>query len=79
MDERLRFAARLLEGEKMAAVCREFGIFQNSKRASSLPEKKAFIGGTRSFVFEQGGSLAPFIHRQKLAVARYIGRTQFGR
>ena len=26
MDERLRFVARLLEGEKMAAVCREFGI-----------------------------------------------------
>jgi len=26
MDERLRFVARLLEGEAMAAVCREFGI-----------------------------------------------------
>ncbi len=26
MDERLRFIARLLEGEKMAALCREFGI-----------------------------------------------------
>lgn len=26
MDERLRFVARLLEGENMAAVCREFGI-----------------------------------------------------
>lgn len=26
MDERLRFVARLLEGEKMASVCREFGI-----------------------------------------------------
>lgn len=26
MDERLRFIARLLEGEKMAVVCREFGI-----------------------------------------------------
>ena len=26
MDERLRFIARLLEGEKMATVCREFGI-----------------------------------------------------
>lgn len=25
MDERLRFVAKLLEGEKMAAVCREFG------------------------------------------------------
>ena len=26
MDERLRFIARLLEGEKMAVLCREFGI-----------------------------------------------------
>ncbi len=26
MDERLRFVARLLEGEKMAALCDEFGI-----------------------------------------------------
>ena len=25
-DERLRFVARLLEGEKMAGLCREFGI-----------------------------------------------------
>jgi transposase len=26
MDERLRFVARILEGEKMAVACREFGI-----------------------------------------------------
>ncbi|RMH25010.1 MAG: IS481 family transposase, partial [Planctomycetota bacterium] len=26
MDERLRFIARLLEGEKMAGLCREFGV-----------------------------------------------------
>src|SRR5207253_7752389 len=26
MDERLRFVARLLDGEKMAALCREFDI-----------------------------------------------------
>ena len=26
MDERLRFVARLLDGEKMAVVCREFGV-----------------------------------------------------
>ena len=26
MDERLRFVARLLDGQKMAAVCREFDI-----------------------------------------------------
>ena len=26
MDERLRFVARLLDGEAMSEVCREFGI-----------------------------------------------------
>jgi transposase len=26
MDERLKFVARLLEGEKMSSLCREFGI-----------------------------------------------------
>jgi len=26
MDERVRFVARLLEGEKMAALCREFAM-----------------------------------------------------
>ena len=31
MDERLRFVARLLEGEKMAPLCAEFGI---SRKAS---------------------------------------------
>ena len=30
MDERLRFVARLLDGEKMAALCREFGIFRKT-------------------------------------------------
>ena len=25
MDERLRFVAKLLDGEKMAVMCREFG------------------------------------------------------
>ena len=26
MDERLKFVARLLDGEKVAGLCREFGI-----------------------------------------------------
>ena len=26
MDERMRFVARLLDGEKMAGLCEEFGI-----------------------------------------------------
>ena len=30
MDERLRFVARLLEGEKMAPLCAEFGMSRKS-------------------------------------------------
>ena len=30
MDERLRFVAKLLEGEKMASECREFGIYRKT-------------------------------------------------
>ncbi len=30
MDERLRFVARLLDGEKMALLCREFDISRKS-------------------------------------------------
>ena len=45
MDERLRFVARLLEGEKMAPLCAEFGIsrktgykiFDRYKDAGSRP------------------------------------------
>jgi putative transposase len=30
MDERLKFVARVLEGEKMAVLCREFDISRNT-------------------------------------------------
>ena len=30
MDERVRFVARLLDGEKMAVLCEEFGISRNT-------------------------------------------------
>jgi hypothetical protein len=34
MDERLRFVARLLEGEKMAPLCAEFGISRTCRSPS---------------------------------------------
>ena len=45
MDERLRFVARLLDGEAMSEVCREFGIsrktgykiFERYKEQGSRP------------------------------------------
>ena len=34
MDERLRFVARLLDGEKMAALCREVDVSRKYRPAS---------------------------------------------
>ena len=36
MDERLKFVARLLEGEKMAPLCREFGISRKTATRYSI-------------------------------------------
>ena len=48
MDERLRFVARLLEGEKMAPLCAEF-VRANTEAGSSRPVamvfRAAFRGG----------------------------------
>jgi hypothetical protein len=41
MDERLRFVARLLEGEQMSLVCREFGI--SRKKAAGAHELRQDI------------------------------------
>ena len=38
MDERLRFVARLLEGEKMAPLCTEFGISRKTGYLRPLHE-----------------------------------------
>jgi integrase len=32
MDERLKFVARLLDGEEMAGLCREFGVSRKTDR-----------------------------------------------
>jgi hypothetical protein len=40
MDERLRFVARLLDGEAMSAVCRAFG--RNLSRPFSAPAACSF-------------------------------------
>ena len=36
MDERLRFVARRLEGEKMAPLCAEFGISRKTGYKTSM-------------------------------------------
>src|ERR1700739_3530601 len=42
MDERLKFIARLLDGEKMAGLCREFGV--SRKTGYSIPAPYNEIG-----------------------------------
>ena len=42
MEERLRFVARLLEGEGMSELCREFGI--SRKTCQSALERDPLIG-----------------------------------
>ena len=51
MDERLRPVARLLDGEKMAVMCREYlaegrhdVTLMKAKRAQ-LPNRRAVVGG----------------------------------
>jgi hypothetical protein len=41
MDERLKFIARLLDGEKMAPMCREFGI----SRVTGVQQLHILIAG----------------------------------
>ena len=40
MDERLRFVARLLDGEEMSALCREFGI---SRKTGYRIDRKSVV------------------------------------
>ena len=48
MDERLRFVARLLEGEKMAPLCAEFGISRKTGTKFSIATRTAGRGLQRS-------------------------------
>lgn len=45
MDERLRFVARLLDGEKMAGACREFGISRQTGYKIFAGYKKFCVRG----------------------------------
>ena len=50
MDERLRFVAKLLDGESMTDVCREFGISRktNHQRTTHLVHIKRRQGTTNT-------------------------------
>ena len=59
MDERMRFVARLMEGEKMAVLCREFDISRktgyklyNRYKDSGVEGLTDRSGSIRNFVCE---------------------------
>lgn len=43
MDERLRFVARVLEGEKMAPLCAEFGISRKTGDKSLVAVRTTLV------------------------------------
>ncbi len=60
MDERLKFIARLLEGEKMATLCREFGI---SRKTGYKIFKRYRDSGLQGL---KNQSCRPYRHANKL-------------
>ena len=80
MDERLRFVARLLDGEKMAVVCREFGI---SRKTGYKLFNRYQEYGIRGL---EDRARSPYRHPQQVAVsdrdshfAHQAGIPQLGR
>ena len=69
MDERLRFVARLLDGEKMAALCREFDVSRKTGYKIFQRYKDCGIDGCR----HQGGErpdLARHLHAIRPGILR---------
>jgi hypothetical protein len=52
MDERLRFVARLFEGEKIAVVCREFGISCNTRFFGSISRRRCTVTWSVGFMLD---------------------------
>ena len=50
MDERLKFIARLLDGEPMAVLCRQFGISRKTGYKIRLPPAWAALSVRMSAV-----------------------------
>jgi len=57
MDERLRFVARLLDGEKMAALCREFDV--SRKTGYKIFQRYKTVGSTDGPIVAAGPTGMP--------------------
>ena len=62
MEERLRFVARLLDGEAMTDVCREFGV--SRKTGYKIFDRSTVLAGQKLGIKEvdDGIWLASFMH-----------------
>ena len=78
MDERLRFVARVLEGEKMAVACRDFGISRKTGYKIFNRYKEEGLRGLedRSPPSEQAGLPARGGHIAHQARTQLLGRTE---
>ena len=63
VDERLRFIARLLDGENMAALCSEFGISRKTGYKTYARYKDCGVHGLTD------RSRRPFRHANQLPLA----------
>ena len=70
MDERLRFVARLLEGEKIAVLCREFEISHNTEYKIFARYRGSMVNLPNDLVHPPAAIAARF---------RRIARLLFGR
>ena len=70
MDERIRFVARLLEGEKMAPLCAEFGI---SRKTGYKIFERYKDCGVAALPIAAGGR---FVRRPKSAADSSCGRSR---
>ena len=76
MDERMKFIGRLLSGEKMAPLCREFGISRvtGHKIWNRYKESKAAAVQNRSRAPHSHPNRTPFSGAAKSAAARHSSR-----
>jgi putative transposase len=67
MDERLRFVARLLEGEKMTALCAEFGVSRRLATRSTTATRIVAWSASATAAGVRSGKRISFRHRLKRA------------
>src|SRR5712664_1942733 len=69
MDERVRFVTLLLDGEKMAALCREFAISRKTGYKIFDRYKESGLEALKDSVIREG-SAAPAPGRSRIPIVR---------